>query len=77
MFLGHVPEWEDDFQWLALMQHHGAPTRLLDFTWSPYVAAFLALERAVDDAAVWAIHPRVAMKGPRVGGRWWRGSSGT
>jgi len=31
-FLQHVPDRDDDFQWLALMQDHGAPTRLLDFS---------------------------------------------
>jgi hypothetical protein len=46
----------DELEWLALMQHHGAPTRLLDFTWSPHVAAFFALERATNDAAVWAVN---------------------
>src|SRR5688572_19923925 len=55
-FLAEVPDRDDDFQWLALMQDHGAPTRLLDFTWSPYVAAFFALERASADAAVWALN---------------------
>jgi len=39
------------------MQHHGAPTRLIDFTWSPYVAAFFALERTLADGVVWAINP--------------------
>src|ERR1041384_342644 len=29
-FLQHIPPPDDDLQWLALMQHHGAPTRLLD-----------------------------------------------
>jgi hypothetical protein len=55
LFLEDLPE-DDELEWLALMQHHGAPTRLLDFTWSPYVAAFFALERATGDAAIWAIN---------------------
>ena len=55
-FLDKPPDPDDDFQWLALMQHHGAPTRLIDFTWSPYVAAFFALERTRTDGVVWAMN---------------------
>jgi hypothetical protein len=56
-FLTKPPEADDDFQWMALMQHHGTPTRLIDFTWSPYVAAFFALERTLADGVVWAMNP--------------------
>ena len=55
LFLDNVPAEDDVFQWLALMKHHGAPTRLLDFTWSPFVAAFFALQGATREAAVWAL----------------------
>lgn len=50
---------QNALEWLALMQHHGAPTRLLDFTKSPFVACFFALENdssANKPAALWAIN---------------------
>lgn len=52
----HLPGTQNVLEWLSLMQHHGAPTRLLDFTYSIYVAAYFALEAADNDCAIWAVN---------------------
>jgi hypothetical protein len=54
-FSGHLPDRDAIVEWLSIMQHHGAPTRLLDFTYSVYVAAYFATEEADDDSVVWAV----------------------
>ncbi len=59
LFLSHLPPVEDKLSWLTLMQHYGAPTRLLDFSFSPYIAAFFALEASTDDAAIYCVNHNV------------------
>ena len=53
-------EWPPSelYEALAVAQHHGVPTRLLDFSYDPNVAAYFAAENpptAAEEIAVWCV----------------------
>jgi hypothetical protein len=54
-YADHAPDRADTLEWLSLMQHHGAPTRLLDFSYSIYIAAYFALEHAEGTCSILAV----------------------
>lgn len=56
----HIPEKDEAIEWLSLMQHYGAPTRMLDFSYSMYVALFMAIDGSFfPKSAIWALNKHV------------------
>lgn len=65
LFVSALPDEEEVIEWLSLIRHFGAPTRLIDWTYSFHIALFFAVRHAdpaiedepIDDRspAVWAI----------------------
>lgn len=61
-YIQNLPAQNSTVDWLALIQHYGGPTRLLDFSYSFYVASFFAIHNSYSDSAVWCLNINYLLK---------------
>jgi hypothetical protein len=55
LYINPEPDKNDILEWLSLMRHYEAPTRLLDWTYSFFIAVYFALAENLN-GVVWALN---------------------
>ncbi|WNH13049.1 FRG domain-containing protein [Thalassobellus suaedae] len=58
-YLDEFPDDDNLLEWLSLIQHHGGPTRLLDFSKSYYVGLFFSVNHTTTESAVYCLNRKL------------------
>lgn len=61
-YLDKLPGKENTLEWLSLIQHHGGPTRLLDFSYSYYISLFFSIDQAFQESSVYCLNKDLVSK---------------
>src|SRR6266542_4366174 len=65
LYDSRTPHPDHTLEWLSVMQHHGAPSRILDLSFSLYVAVHFAIDEAEEACAGRAIRAQWVIKQSR------------